>query len=206
MSKETKVKKKGKVAELQHAVICLAIIGIVALIAMCRWPERETAYASEIDGPGSLSILGERVRAAALDAKDAAGKFIKEKEKEAEEKKAKEAAAHADEQPAAEVELTIEERILTAASAAGIDENMAVAISRLETGHFSSAACVFGNNVGGLSDNEVPRSYASIEEGVAAYIGCLSAYYSKGLTTPELIGPYWCPGNPEWPAKVRSLM
>ena len=198
------MKKKKKVAELQHAVICLAIIGIVALIAMCRWPERETAYASEIDGPGSLSILGERVRAAALDAEDAAGQL--RKEKEAEEKKAEEAETRADEKPAAEVELTIEERILTAASAAGLDGNMAVAISRLETGHFSSAACVFGNNVGGLSDNEVPRSYASIDEGVAAYISCLSAYYSKGLTTPELIGPYWCPGNPEWATKVRSLM
>ena len=196
------MKKKKKVAELQHAVICLAIIGIVALIAMCRWPEREIAYASEVDGPGSLSIIGERVRAAALDAEDAAGKLLKVKE--AEEKKVEE--ARADEQPVSEVELTIEERILTAASAAGIDGNMAVAISRLETGHFSSAACVFGNNVGGLSDNEVPRSYASIDEGVAAYISCLSAYYSKGLTTPELIGPYWCPGNPEWPAKVRSLM
>ena len=88
--------------------------------------------------------------------------------------------------------LTTEELIIREAEAAGIDPNIAVAISRLETGHWTSYAYVYCNNVGGLSDNEVP---------------CLVSYWEKGLTTPELMESTYCPpSNGEWAANVRALM
>lgn len=103
--------------------------------------------------------------------------------------------------------LTTEELIIREAEAAGIDPNVAVAISRLETGHWTSYAYVYHNNVGGLSDNEVPRSYATVEDGVKAFVECLVSYWEKGLTTPELIEPVYNPlSNGEWAQAVRSLM
>ena len=107
----------------------------------------------------------------------------------------------------AEEPLTTEELIIRESEAAGIDPNVAVAISRLETGHWTSYAYVHCNNVGGLSDNEVPRSYATIEDGVKAFVDCLVSYWEKGLTTPELIEPVYNPlSNGEWSRAVRSLM
>ena len=103
--------------------------------------------------------------------------------------------------------LTTEELIIREAEAAGIDPKVAVAISRLETGHWTSYAYVYCNNVGGLSDNEVPRSYATVEDGVKAFVECLVTYWEKGLTTPELIEPVYNPlSNGEWSRAVRSLM
>lgn len=103
--------------------------------------------------------------------------------------------------------LTTEELIIKESEAAGIDPKVAVAISRLETGHWTSYAYVYCNNVGGLSDNEVPRSYPTIEDGVKAFVNCLVSYWEKGLTTPELIEPVYNPlSNGEWAQTVRSLM
>ncbi len=102
--------------------------------------------------------------------------------------------------------LTVEEMITTEAEAAGIDERLALAIARLETGHFTSDAYLAGNNVGGLSDNEVPRTYLTVEDGVEAYIECLKTYYAAGLTTPELIGERWCPANEKWVDVVKDIM
>ena len=102
--------------------------------------------------------------------------------------------------------LTVEEMILTEAEAAGIDGRLALAIARLETGHFTSDAYQAGNNVGGMSVDEVPMSFSTLEEGVTAYIECLKTYYAAGLTTPEEIGKHWCPVNPEWAATVETLM
>lgn len=105
-------------------------------------------------------------------------------------------------------ELTTEELIISEAKAARVDPSLAVAISRLETGHWTSYAYTYHNNVGGLSDNEVPRSYATVEDGVKAFVNCLVSYWEKGLTTPELMEPVYCPpAEPgTWAAKVRSLM
>ena len=134
-------------------------------------------YAAGADKLESLAILGEHVRAAALVAEEVT-----------------------------DTPVTVEEMITTEAEAAGIDEHLALAIARLETGHFTSDAYLTGNNVGGLSDNEVPRSYATLEDGVAAYIECLKTYYAAGLTTPELIGERWCPVNEKWVDIVKDIM
>lgn len=111
------------------------------------------------------------------------------------------------EKPEEPEELTTEELIIRESTAAGIDPSVAVAISRLETGHWTSDAYIYHNNVGGLSDNEVPRSYPTIEDGVKAFVECLVTYWEKGLTTPELIEPVYCPpSDGEWAAKVRAFM
>ena len=111
------------------------------------------------------------------------------------------------EKPEEPEELTTEELIIRESTVAGIDPSVAVAISRLETGHWTSDAYIYHNNVGGLSDNEIPRSYPTVEDGVTAFVECLVTYWEKGLTTPELMEPVYNPlSNGEWSRAVRSLM
>ena len=101
----------------------------------------------------------------------------------------------------------IESRIIEACNRYGIDSSIVLAIARLETGNFTSHAYLVGNNPGGMSVNEVPIIYSSIEEGVEAMVSNLAHnYFAIGLTTPELIGQKYCPVNPNWANMVRSLM
>lgn len=102
--------------------------------------------------------------------------------------------------------LTVSEMIMAEAEAAGVDPELALAVAKLETAHFTSDAYLSGNNVGGLSDNEVPRSYETLEEGIAAFIDCLKAYFESGLTEPDEIGEYYCPVNSSWADVVNELM
>lgn len=98
---------------------------------------------------------------------------------------------------------TIESKIVEACNCYGIDSSVVLGIARLETGNFTSYAYLVGNNPGGMSVNEVPIIYGSIEEGVEAMV---SNYFAIGLTTPELIGQKYCPVNPNWAYLVRNLM
>lgn len=102
---------------------------------------------------------------------------------------------------------SIESRIIEACNHYGIDSSIVLAIARLETGNFTSHAYLVGNNPGGMSVNEVPIIYSSIEQGVEAMVSNLANnYFAVGLTTPELIGQKYCPVNPNWANIVRSLM
>lgn len=102
---------------------------------------------------------------------------------------------------------SIKERIISACNRYGIDSSVVLGIARLETGNFTSYAYLVGNNPGGMSVNEVPIIYGSIEEGVEAMVSNLANnYFAIGLTTPELIGQKYCPVNPNWANMVRSLM
>lgn len=102
---------------------------------------------------------------------------------------------------------TIEARIVEACNRYGIDSSIVLGIARLETGNFTSYAYLVGNNPGGMSVNEVPIIYGSIEEGVEAMVSNLAHnYFAIGLTTPELIGQKYCPVNPNWANMVRSLI
>lgn len=104
-------------------------------------------------------------------------------------------------------ELSIEELIQNSCERYGVPYDLTLAIARLETGWFRSYAYVYKNNPGGLSVNEVPIAFDSIEEGVDAFVGNLSRnYFAVGLDTPELIGQKYCPVNPEWSVMVRKLM
>lgn len=102
--------------------------------------------------------------------------------------------------------MTVSDMITAEAENAGVDPELALAVAKLETAHFTSDAYLSGNNVGGLSDNEVPRSYATLEGGVTAFIKCLKEYFDAGLTTPEEIGRYYCPVNSSWAEVVNELM
>lgn len=104
-------------------------------------------------------------------------------------------------------ELTIEERIKEACKNYGIPSELPLAISILETGWWSSYAYIYGNNPGGMSINEVPIVYDSIDEGVDAFVSNLADnYFGMGLDTPEEIGAKYCPVDPEWGNKVTAIM
>lgn len=103
--------------------------------------------------------------------------------------------------------LNIEDRIVFACQDYGIPWEIPLAIARLETGWFKSNAYINGNNPGGMSRNEKPIKYDTIEEGVEAFISNLANnYFAIGLDTPEEIGKKYCPVNPEWASLVRQLM
>ena len=104
-------------------------------------------------------------------------------------------------------DLTIEEMIHEACIFYDIPYDICLAIARLETGWFTSEAYIYGNNPGGMSINEVPITYESIEEGVDAFVKNLAMnYFSIGLDTPEKIGAKYCPANPDWDDIVVELM
>lgn len=111
------------------------------------------------------------------------------------------------EEPVKEKELTVQDRIVLACEEAGVNPEIAVAIARVETGHFASKAFTKLHNVGGLSVNEEPISYESLEDGIAAFVDCLAWYKEDGLCTVEEIGKRWCPDNYEaWVSLVKKIM
>ena len=102
---------------------------------------------------------------------------------------------------------TIEEKLAIACDIYDVPYDIVLAIARLETGWFKYDAYIYGNNPGGMSINEVPIVYSSLDEGVEAMVRNLAKnYFGIGLTTPEEIGSKYCPINPDWPVVVRELM
>ena len=75
----------------------------------------------------------------------------------------------------------------------GIDWRMAVAISRWETGNFTSNIYKNKNNVGGLYCKGF-LSYKTLDEGVEAFVSNLKRnYFDMGLDTLEEIQKKYCP-------------
>ena len=104
-------------------------------------------------------------------------------------------------------ELTVAEQIERKCREYDVDAEIAVAIARLETGHFTSKAFTQYNNVGGLSVNEQPIQYGSLDSGIEAFVINLAAYKAAGLVTVEDIGKRWCPANYEsWVYNVNKIM
>lgn len=102
---------------------------------------------------------------------------------------------------------TAQEMIVDACAEYGISHEIPMAIAKLETGHFTSRAFLEGNNVGGMSIDEVPLSFDTLEEGVDAFVGTLARwYFAKGLDTPEEIGQKYCPSSETWAEVVKELM
>ena len=103
--------------------------------------------------------------------------------------------------------MTVEEQIALKCDEYGIPSEIPLAIARLETGRFTSRAYKEGNNVGGLSVDEVPIEYDSLDEGVDAFVGNLAEnYFKEGLTTPEEIGKKYCPANENWADVINEIM
>lgn len=75
----------------------------------------------------------------------------------------------------------------------GVDWRIAVAISRWETGNFTSSIYQNKNNVGGLYCRGF-LSYETLDEGVEAFVSNLKRnYFDMGLDTLEKIQPKYCP-------------
>lgn len=100
----------------------------------------------------------------------------------------------------------------------GLNHNQAllvVAISRHETGGWSSSLYVNNNNFGGLYNSSAKKffSYETKEDGLNAMLRTLSkGYFEKGLTTIEDIGAKYCPvgandngSNKYWVGSVTDI-
>lgn len=79
----------------------------------------------------------------------------------------------------------------------GLNSNQAyilVAISRHETGNWTSNAFKTKNNFGGIMCNTGLRAYNTQEDGLNAFVKLLKDYYfGLGLNTIEQIGAKYCP-------------
>lgn len=88
-----------------------------------------------------------------------------------------------------------------------IDPNLAIAISRYETGHYTSKMFTEDHNFGGMRGSKGFMSFATDMEGCEAFVSMLKyGYIDEGLNTPELIQPKYCPGSTTWAIQVRRLM
>lgn len=88
-----------------------------------------------------------------------------------------------------------------------VDSNLAIAISRLETGHYTSEIFLECNNFGGMLGSEGFMKFRNSMEGCEAFVGMLKyGYIDQGLDTPEKMQPKYCPVNPQWSTLVRRLM
>lgn len=102
---------------------------------------------------------------------------------------------------------SMEEKIKIACNIYGADYNITLAIGRYETGWWSSYACTVKNNPGGMSRNEVPIYYDTIDEGIDAWVQNLANnYFAMGLDTPEKIAEKYCPNNSEYASYLRKMM
>ena len=88
-----------------------------------------------------------------------------------------------------------------------VDSNLATAIARLETGHYTSEVFTECNNFGGMIGSKGFMKFRNSMEGCEAFVGMLKyGYIDQGLDTPEKMQPKYCPVNPQWSTLVRSLM
>lgn len=182
------MKKKTKRSLLRAVIILI----IVALILLCILPlSISDSYAISKSGNNSVTNVV----------------IQKNPEKDTVITKPVEKTAKGISENTAKVELTIEQKIQKACETHGVPFDIALAISRLETGWFTSDAYLYRNNPGGLSKNEIPISFSSIDEGVEAFVSNLyKNYISEGLCTPSEIGEKYCPVDSNWASKVESLM
>lgn len=84
------------------------------------------------------------------------------------------------------------EDIVAAAEKYGIDPALFAAIIKQETG--SGRSIDEHNNPGGIMGSSGLRTYSSIDEGLDSMASLLKrGYYDEGRTTPDTIGPKYCP-------------
>lgn len=72
--------------------------------------------------------------------------------------------------------------------------NISIAISRWETGNYTSKAFISNNNVGGMMCNSGLIVYENLEQGIEAFLTNLKYnYFDIGLDTLDKIQPKYCP-------------
>ena len=88
----------------------------------------------------------------------------------------------------------------------GLDPYLALAIVLHETGcaYECSSLVKYNNNIGGLkASNGKYMSFKTLDEGIKGYLNILyKNYYSKGLTTPELMNPKYA-ASKTWASRVN---
>ena len=91
----------------------------------------------------------------------------------------------------------IECKIFNTAINNELTENQAfiiLAISKHETGKWTSRAFTEKNNLGGIMCSTGLKNYNSLDEGIDAFVSLLkNRYFDKGLDTIEKIQPVYCP-------------
>lgn len=71
---------------------------------------------------------------------------------------------------------------------------LVIAISKHETGNWTSSAFKNKNNFGGLMGSNGLKAYATQNDGLDAFVKLLkNRYFNKGLNTIEKIQPVYCP-------------
>lgn len=102
---------------------------------------------------------------------------------------------------------SIKERILFVSKKYRINGKIAVAISRLETGHWKSNIFKKYNNVGGMMYKGKPMKFSSLNEGVERFVRNLkNGYFDKRLDTPAKMQKKYCPPNDQWDELVVKIM
>ena len=91
----------------------------------------------------------------------------------------------------------IECKIYDKAIEVGLSKDQAyilLAISKHETGRWTSNAFVNKNNLGGIMGRDGLRVYDTLDEGIEAFANLLKRrYFEQGLDTIEKIQPVYCP-------------
>ena len=91
----------------------------------------------------------------------------------------------------------------------GLDPYLALAITLHETGCAYNCSWLTKThyNLGGLKgSNGKYMSFSSMDEGIKQYLNILyNRYYSKGLTTPELMNPYYAEST-TWASNVNNYI
>lgn len=103
--------------------------------------------------------------------------------------------------------MSVEDKIRAASAEYGIDADIAVAISRLETGHWKSNVFKKYNNVGGMMYRGKPMKFSTLDEGVDRFVRNLKkGYFDQGLNTPAKMQKKYCPPNSQWDELVEKIM
>lgn len=88
----------------------------------------------------------------------------------------------------------------------GVDDVLAIAIARLETGHYTSGLFTQNNNFGGMGDGTRYYSYSNRNDGAEAFIQMLKKYAENGKNTPQTMAGTYCPNNPNWAKLIETMM
>lgn len=88
----------------------------------------------------------------------------------------------------------------------GVDDVLAIAIARLETGHYTSALFTESNNFGGMGNGVRYYSYSNKKEGAEQFIKMLAKYAERGCNTPQKMASTYCPDNENWAVLVEQMM
>lgn len=89
----------------------------------------------------------------------------------------------------------------------GVNSKLALGISKLETGNWTSGLFHSNNNFGGMMGSNGPLYFSSMDAGAKAFVKCVKWYNNKGMTTVSSMASVYCPDSPQsWASKVESLM